>query len=224
MTNWKSEPLIFAEKNDQEMLDASASFCRVMQRRRSVREFSERAVPREVIENAILTAGTAPSGANMQPWHFVIVSDADVKRKIRLAAEEEEREFYAHRASEEWLKALEPLGTDERKPFLESAPYLIVVLLQKFTHDENGHRLKNYYTSESVGIACGILLTALHMSGLATLTHTPSPMRFLNRLLGRPKDERAYVIIVAGYPKEGTAVPAITKKSLDQIATFVGRQ
>ena len=210
------------EYTPEETSARARAFLDLVTSRRTVRDYSDRPVTSEIIEACVRAAGQAPSGANMQPWHFVIVSDADVKREIRLAAEEEEREFYAHRASEEWLKALEPLGTDERKPFLESAPYLIVVLLQKFTHDENGHRLKNYYTSESVGIACGILLTALHMSGLATLTHTPSPMRFLNTLLGRPKDERAYVIIVAGYPKEGTTVPAITKKPLDQIATFVG--
>ena len=217
----KSEQLDFSAKSVEEMIEASRSFRELMRRRRTVREFSDRAVPHEVIENALLAAGTAPSGANMQPWHFVVVSDADVKRKIRLAAEEEEREFYAHRASEEWLEALKPLGTDADKPFLESAPYLIVVFLQKFTKGDDGKRLKNYYTSESVGIACGMLVTALHLSGLATLTHTPSPMRFLNRLLGRPKDERAYMIIVAGYPQQGAVVPSITKKLLHQIATFV---
>ena len=204
------------------MAEASKSFYRTMQGRRTVREFSDRPVPREVIENALLAAGTAPSGANMQPWHFAVVSDAEVKSKIRAAAEEEEREFYAHRASKEWLEALEPLGTDEHKPFLETAPYLIVIFLQKFSHDESGRRLKNYYTGESVGIACGMLLTSLHMSGLVTLTHTPSPMRFLNVLLGRPKDERAFMIVVAGYPEEGATVPAISKKSLDGIATFIG--
>lgn len=224
MSESKRQLLAFERKDAQEMVDASRTFYETMKRRRSVREFSEEPVDRAVIENALLAAGTAPSGANMQPWHFVVVSDPLKKREIRLAAEKEEREFYTHRASEEWLEALEPLGTDERKPFLEEAPCLIVVFLQKFTHDDKRGRLKNYYTSESVGIACGMLLAALHLSGLATLTHTPSPMRFLNELLGRPADERAYMIIVVGYPKENTRVPVIAKKSLDQIATFIQGQ
>ena len=157
----------------------------------------------------------------MQPWHFVAVSNPGIKRKIREAAEEEERHFYSHRASEEWLRALEPLGTDENKPFLETAPWLIVVFLKKFTRDRQGNRFKNYYTAESVGIACGFLLTALHMAGLATLTHTPSPMKFLNKVLDRPKDERAYMIIVAGQPDSEARVPKITKEPLESIATFI---
>ena len=157
----------------------------------------------------------------MQPWHFVAVSHAELKHKIRLAAEEEEQEFYGHRASQEWLKALEPLGTNEHKPFLEQAPWLIAVFLKKFTHDEKSNRFKNYYTGESVGIACGFLLAALHFAGLATLTHTPSPMKFLNRVLERPKDERAYMIIVAGYPEESATVPVISKEPLEKIATFI---
>ena len=156
----------------------------------------------------------------MQPWHFVVVSDPKIKYEIHLAAEAQEREFYARRASPEWLKALEPLGTDEHKPFLETAPCLIVVFLQKFSYNQSGQRLKNYYTSESVGIACGMLLAALHVSSVATLTHTPSPMRFLNRILKRPKDERAFMIIVAGYPEAGAKVPAITKKTLGEIASY----
>ena len=186
-----------------------------------MRDFSDRAIPREVIDNALRAAGTAPSGANMQPWHFVVVSDPAIKREIRLGAEVEEREFYSRRASAEWLKALEPLGTDENKPFLETAPCLIAVFLKKFSTNDAGERLKNYYTAESVGIACGMLLAALHLSGVATLTHTPSPMRFLNRILGRPKDERPYMIVVAGYPEDGATVPVIAKKSLQEIASFL---
>lgn len=221
MAENSSQPLSFEEQDADTMLASSAAFYATMRCRRTVREFSNRPLDREVIENALRSAGTAPSGANMQPWHFVVVTDPGTKTKIRVAAEQEEAEFYGHRASEEWLQAVAPFGTDERKPFLETAPYLIVVFLQKFSYDEAGERLKNYYTAESVGIACGMLLTALHLSGVATLTHTPSPMRFLNEILGRPKDERAYMVIVAGYPEEGARVPTITKKSLDEIATFV---
>ena len=213
------ERLVFEEKPRDEMISRSAWFYRTMRKRRTVRDFSHRGVPREVIDNALRAAGTAPSGANMQPWHFAVVSDPGIKREIRIAAEAEEREFYARRASAEWLKALEPLGTDENKPFLETAPYLIVVFLQRFSHNHLGERLKNYYTSESVGIACGMLLAALHLSGVATLTHTPSPMRFLNRILDRPADERPFMIVVAGYPKAGASVPAITKKPLGEFTS-----
>ena len=202
------------------MLDASQAFYREIKKRRTVRDFSSQAVQRGVIENALRAAGTAPSGANMQPWHFVAVSDPGLKRLIREAAEREEKSFYEHRASPEWLKALEPLGTNKDKPFLEVAPWLIVVFLKKFTFDEEGKRFKNYYTSESVGIACGFLLDALHHAGLATLTHTPNPMKFLNEVLGRSKDERAFMIIVAGHPAEDARVPVIGKKSLEEIATF----
>ena len=214
------EPLVFREKSQDEMIGRSARIYRTMRQRRTVRDFSDRPVPREVIDNALRTAGTAPSGANMQPWHFVVVSDPGIKREIRIAAEAEEREFYARRASAEWLKALEPLGTDENKPFLETAPYLIVVFLQRFSHNQAGERLKNYYTSESVGIACGMLLASLHLSGVATLTHTPSPMRFLNRILERPGDERPFMIVVAGYPEAGASVPAIAKKRLREFTSY----
>ena len=214
------ELLVFEEKPHEEMIGQSAWFYRTMRQRRTVRDFSDRPVPREVIDNALRTAGTAPSGANMQPWHFVVVSDPGIKREIRVAAEAEEREFYARRASAEWLKALEPLGTDENKPFLEIAPYLIVVFLQKFSHNQAGERLKNYYTSESVGIACGMLLASLHLAGVATLTHTPSPMRFLNRICARPRDERPFMVIVAGYPQAGASVPAIAKKPLEEITSY----
>jgi nitroreductase len=171
----KFEPLKFTEKRPGEMIAASRAFYLEMKGRRSVREFSDRPVPIEVIKNAISAAGTSPSGANQQPWHFVVVSDPKIKREIREAAEVEERAFYQDRAPDEWLRALHPLGTDENKPFLEIAPYLIVIFLKKTTTDENGVKHKNYYPTESVGIATGILITALHLSGLATLTHTPSP-------------------------------------------------
>jgi iodotyrosine deiodinase len=173
-----------------------------------------------VIKNAILAAGTAPSGANMQPWHFAVVTNPEKKREIREGAEKEERAFYQGRAPEEWLRALAPLGTDENKPFLETAPCLIVVFLKKYTIDEEGKEHKNYYPTESVGIATGILITALHLSGLATLTHTPSPMKFLNKILGRPDSERPFLILVTGYPRSNASVPVISKYQLDQIATF----
>jgi nitroreductase len=220
MNKYPFEPLVFSEKTPQEMRESAQAFYDHIKKRRTVREFSNRPVPREIIENALRAAGTAPSGANMQPWHFVVVSNPGLKKQMREAAEQEEKEFYEHRASEEWLKALEPLGTDEHKEFLETAPWLIVVFLKKFTYDKQGKRLKNYYTPESVGISCGFLLTALHHAGLATLTHTPSPMKFLNKVLKRPKDERAYMIIVAGYPADDARVPVIGKEPLEKIATF----
>jgi iodotyrosine deiodinase len=214
------EPLQFSSRTPEEMLQAAHEFYARIRTRRTVREFSPRPVTREIIEYALSAAGTAPSGANMQPWHYVAIADLDLKKKIRIAAEQEEKEFYTHRASEEWLKALEPLGTNENKPFLETAPWLIAVFLKKFSFDAHGHRLKNYYTAESVGISCGFLLCALHWAGLATLTHTPSPMKFLNGLLQRPKDERPYMLIVTGYPAENAMVPVITKKPLDRISSF----
>lgn len=221
MADWPFEPLAFQEKSPGEMRTAAQAFYQEIRKRRTVRDFADRPVSREIIENALRAAGTAPSGANMQPWHFVVVGDQALKKEIRQAAEHEEREFYEHRASEEWLKALEPLGTDERKPFLETAPWLIAVFLKKLSHDAEGNRLKNYYTAESVGIACGFLLAALHQAGLATLTHTPSPMKFLNRLLDRPKTERPYMLIVTGYPASDARVPVIAKEPLDNIATFL---
>ncbi|WP_323845764.1 nitroreductase family protein [Microbulbifer magnicolonia] len=214
-------PLQFERLDDAEMVRRSRAFCEQMKRRRSVRDFSAEPVPRQVIEQAIRTAGSAPSGANMQPWHFVVVERAEVKKQIRLAAEDEEREFYQRRASQEWLDALEPLGTDAQKPFLEKAPYLIVIFLKKFSGSETGEKLKNYYTSESVGIATGMLIAALHNAGVATLTHTPSPMKFLNEILGRPATEKPYMILVAGLPAQGAQVPAIEKKPLEEIADFI---
>jgi len=220
MTEWPFEPLEFSKLSPEEMLKASEEFLDRIKSRRTVREFSDRAVPERIIRNAIQAAGTAPSGANMQPWHFVAVANHDLKSRMRVAAEKEEKELYEHRASDEWLKALEPLGTDEHKPFLETAPWLITVFLKKFSFDEQGRRYKNYYTAESVGIACGFLLAALHWAGLATLTHTPSPMKFLNELLERPPTERAFMLIVTGYPAENATVPVISKEPLETISTF----
>lgn len=220
MSKWPFEPLDFQALSTEEMQYSSLAFYEKIRRRRTVREFSDRAVPRDIIENAIRAAGSAPSGANMQPWHFVAVSDPELKSRMRVAAEKEEKELYEHRASEEWLKALEPLGTNEHKPFLETAPWLITVFLKKFSFDDEGKRYKNYYTAESVGISCGFLLAALHWAGLATLTHTPSPMKFLNTVLERPATERAYILIVTGFPAENATVPVISKEPLDNIATF----
>jgi len=207
----------------EEMRERLEAFYTDMNRRRTVREFSTRPVPRDLIETALKVANTAPSGANLQPWHFVAVSGPETKRKIREAAEAEEREFYTHRASEEWLAALEPLGTDERKPFLETAPYLIAVFLQKYGELPDGRKVKHYYPAESTGLATGLLIAALHRAGLATLTHTPSPMKFLNEILGRPKSERPFLLLVVGYPAEGARVPDIRRKSLEEFTSWVDR-
>ena len=203
------------------MIDRALAFQADMARRRTVRHFSDRAVPREVIEACLAAAGTAPSGANLQPWHFVVVTNASLKREIRLAAEAEEHDFYQRRATPEWLEALAPLGTDQHKPFLETAPYLIAVFALGHRLLPDGRRATNYYVSESVGIATGILITALHHAGLATLTHTPSPMGVLNQILGRPKAERPYLLLVTGYPAKDAVVPRIEKKTLCEIATFL---
>lgn len=204
-----------------EVLDRATTFARELRRRRTVREYSSEAVPRAVIERCIWAAGSAPSGANHQPWHFVAVSDPGLKRRIREAAEEEERAFYQGRAPDEWLEALAPLGTDENKPFLDNAPWLIAVFAQRYGVTDLGAHRKNYYVSESVGIATGMLITALHHAGLATLTHTPSPMEFLGRILGRPDNERPFLLLVTGYPAGDARVPVITKKSMDEISTFL---
>lgn len=205
----------------EEMLQRARTICEELQRRRTIRTFSTRPVPREIIEECIHAAGTAPSGANMQPWRFVVVSNPDLKKQIREGAEAEEREFYDRRASKEWLDALAPLGTDWQKPFLEEAPYLIIIFGLSNTILPDGKKRKNYYVTESVGIATGMLITALHHAGLASLTHTPSPMAFLNKILERPTNERPFLVLVTGYPAEGTTVPEISKKSLDEIATFI---
>jgi len=203
------------------MEQSAQAFYQQMAKRRSVRDFSDRPIPQSVLENAILAAGSAPSGANMQPWHFAVVQDPAIKKKIREAAEIEERELYESRASDEWLDALAPLGTDANKPFLETAPALIAIFLKKVTIDDEGVKHKNYYTSESVGIATGMLITALHQAGLATLTHTPSPMKFLTEILERPSHERPFLLLVVGYPEEGAMVPDIQRLPLDKISTFL---
>ena len=205
----------------EEMKQRAISFREEMQRRRTVRQFSERPVPREVIEECLLVAGSAPSGANLQPWHFVVVRDPKVKREIRIAAEQEEKEFYHRRAPQEWLDALSVIGTDEQKPFLETAPCLIAVFGKNHSFLPDGRRLKNYYVNESIGIATGFLIAAIHNAGLVSLTHTPSPMGFLNTILDISPDEKPYLILVVGYPAENAQVPVIEKKFLEEIATFI---
>ncbi len=203
---------------DDEMQTRAADFARMIATRRTVRDFSPEDVPPGVIDSCLEAALAAPSGANMQPWHFVVVRDADAKRTIRVAAEEEERHFYEHRASPEWLAALAPLGTDSDKPFLETAPALIAVFAQKYGVLADGRKVKHYYPTESVGLATGFLIAALHNAGLATLTHTPSPMGFLNDILGRPKNERPFLLLVTGYPADDAKVPDITRRPFaDQV-------
>ena len=211
----------YQEHQVDAMKHRAAGFYEDIRRRRTVPEFSERAVACEVIEDCLRAAGIAPNGANMQPWHFVVVSDPGIKRQIRLAAEREEQEFFQHKAPREWLDALAPLGTNEHKPFLEVAPYLIVVFVQTHGVLPDGREIKHYYAQELVGIATRILIAALHHAGLVSLTYTPSPMGFLNEMLRRPSYERPFLILVAGYPAEGATVPIITKKPLEEIATFV---
>jgi nitroreductase len=209
----------YREYPADEMRRRAAEFYADVARRRTVREFSDRPVDRRVIDDCLRAAGTAPSGANLQPWHFVVVTDPELKRRIREDAEKEEREFYEHRAPQEWLDALEPLGTDASKPFLETAPMLIAIFVQKSGTRPDGTPTKHYYAVESVGLASGILITGLHHAGLATLTHTPSPMGFLNEILGRPANERPFLLLVVGYPAEGVEVPDIGRKDLDQFVT-----
>jgi iodotyrosine deiodinase len=212
----------YVELPEAEMLDRARAFRGLMESRRTVRSFDARAVPGPLIADCIAAAASAPSGANLQPWHFVAVSDPATKRRIRLAAEEEERLFYQRRAPDEWLEALAPLGTDWQKPFLETAPWLIAIFAQKWGRDANGRKVKHYYPTESVGIATGILITALHNAGLATLTHTPSPMGFLNDILGRPADsERPFLLLVAGFPAPDARVPDIRRKAPEEVASFV---
>ncbi len=207
--------------SEEEMIARARAYRDDMRRRRSVRHFSERPVPRAVLEACLEAAGTAPNGANMQPWHFVVVSDPEAKARIRDAAEKEEREFYTQRAPKEWLEALAPLGTDEHKPFLETAPCVIAIFAESYAVRPDGKKVKNYYVSESVGIATGFLITGLHRAGLVTLTHTPSPMRFLNEILGRPENERPFLLLVVGYPAEDAVVPDIEKKPLAEVASWV---
>lgn len=202
------------------MQQRADEFLESMRSRRTVRDYSTRPVPRALIETCLRAAGTAPSGANLQPWRFVVVADPATKRAIREAAEEEERRFYLERAPKEWLEALAPLGTDEHKPFLEDAPYLIVVFAETYGALSDGRRVKHYYVPESVGIAVGFLIAALHRCGLATLTHTPSPMAFLNRLLDRPSHERPFLVLVTGYPSSEAKAPVISKKELQNFTEF----
>lgn len=218
-------PLDFNRLSPEKQQRRAVEFYELMKRRRTVREFSPEPVPFELIELAIKTAGVAPSGANQQPWRFVVVSNPEIKRQIRLAAEEEERENYGGRFPDEWLQALAPLGTDWHKEFLEIAPYLIVVFKIDYgvesTPDGGERRIKHYYVNESVGIACGMLLAALHNAGLATLTHTPNPMGFLSEILKRPKNEKPYLLVPVGYPADGVKVPDITKKRFEEIAEVI---
>ena len=207
--------------HDAERIETARQVFHEMDARRTVRHFSDRDVPREVIDWCVRAASTAPAGAHRQPWHFAVVSDPDVKRRIREAAEEEEREFYRNRAPEEWLEALQPLGPDEHKPFLETAPWLIAIFARAFELDERDNRSKNYYVQESVGLATGLLINALHRCGLSTLTHTPSPMRFLNEILERPSNERPFILLVVGHAAEDARVPDIERRPLRDIASFV---
>ncbi|GAC1389945.1 MAG: nitroreductase family protein [Ktedonobacteraceae bacterium] len=217
-------PLAFEYLSNEDALQNSRAFLATMRRRRTIRAFSPDPVPFELIENALATAATAPSGANQQPWHFVVVSNPDLKRRIREAVEQEERENYEHRFPEEWLAALAPLGTDWHKEFLETAPYLIVVFKEDYgtrPGEQEGQtkeaHIKYYYTTESVGIAVGFLIASLHQAGLATLTHTPNPMGFLRELLGRPRNEKPFVILPIGYPAKDCRVPVLTKKDLSEV-------
>lgn len=223
MPDYPTVPLDgYREFPSEEMRRRAREFAEEISTRRTVRTFSDRAVPAEVIQECIRAAGAAPSGANLQPWRFVVVTEPEVKRRIRVAAEAEEEAFYAGRAPDEWLEALAHLGTEAEKPFLERAPVLIAVFGESYGLSSSGEKRKNYYVTESVGLATGFLIAALHRSGLATLTHTPSPMGFLNEVLGRGKNERAFLLLVVGYPEPDTRVPAIQRKPLDEIMTWVG--
>jgi len=211
----------YREYASDEMQERAAAFYLDIRRRRTVREFSDRPIPEGVITDCLKAAGAAPSGANQQPWHFVAITDPVVKHRIREAAEKEERAFYEHRAPDAWLDALSPLGTQAQKPFLDRAPCLIAIFAQKYGLDGQGNKIKHYYVKESVGIATGFLITALHHSGLVSLTYTPSPMDFLNKILGRPTHEKAFMILVAGYPENDVMVPNVSKKALDEFVTWI---
>jgi iodotyrosine deiodinase len=210
-------PYRFERLSEERMRERSAAFLETLRRRRTIRSYSTEQIPLDVVENAVAAAATAPSGANQQPWTFVVVTDPGVKRKIRRAAEEEERRSYGGRMPDEWLRALEPIGTDANKPHLEDAPVLIAVFEQAYGLSASGEKCKHYYVRESVGIAVGFLIAALHDAGLASLVHTPSPMGFLREILGRPENERAYLLLAVGYPSVGATVPVIEKKALDAV-------
>ncbi len=211
----------FPRRSPEVLLRRAEDFRHMLATRRTVRDFASDAVPRAVIESCLRVAGGAPSGANQQPWHFAVIESPEIKSKIRAAAEEEERTFYTERAPQAWLDALAPLGTDAHKPFLEIAPYLIVCFGQRYGFDAQGERVKHYYVPESLGIAMGFLIAALHHAGLATLTHTPSPMKFLTEICGRPEHEQPYVLLVVGLPSAGATVPNITKKPLAEISSWI---
>ena len=218
--NKKSQAYIHSiNMKQKKMIDISKDFFNKIKTRRTIRDFSSKEIPEEILENAIKSAGRAPSGANQQPWHFVLVSNKKIKKSIRNAAEKEEQAFYTKRAPKEWLNALRHIGTDANKPHLEKAPYLIIVFAERYSINKKLEKIKNYYVSESVGIATGFLITALHFAGLVTLTHTPSPMKFLNKILNRPSNESAYLIIAVGYPEENATVPVISKKKINEFLT-----
>ncbi len=220
MTQYPFIPLSFERRPPAETARRAAEFYALMDRRRSVRDFSDEPVPRELVETAIRTASTAPSGAHRQPWRFVAVSDPETKRRIRVAAEAEEKKSYDERMPDEWLEALKPLGTTWKKPFLETVPWIVVAFEELYGVDESGRKRKNYYVRESVGLACGLFIASLHTMGLATLTHTPSPMGFLRELLGRAKNERPYILFPIGYPADDARVPDLRRKSLEEVAIF----
>ncbi len=222
MEKRKSIPLRnYVSYSQSEMRKKSLEFYNDLNRRRTVRDFSNQPVDREIIENCLKAAGTAPNGAHLQPWHFVAISQPAIKKEIRIAAEKEEREFYHGRASEEWLHDLEPFETNEDKPFLETAPWLVAIFEKRYGFKADGSRKKHYYVSESVGIATGMLITAIHNAGLVSLTHTPSPMKFLNEILKRPANEKPFLLLVVGYPAADTMVPDIKRKPLEEISTFL---
>ena len=217
----KLKKLPYVENSIDAMLARASSFAEMLQQRRTVRDFSSRRPPEKVILDCLRVAASSPSGANQQPWHFVVVKDEAMKHSIRVAAEKEEQEFYSGRAPLDWLRALQAIGTDANKPFLEQAPYLIAIFQERYHYDENNKRIKHYYAPESVGLATGFLITAIHNAGLVCLTHTPSPMKFLNGLLSRPKQEKPFLILVVGYPAESAMVPELPKKDLGQVVTII---
>lgn len=206
---------------EEEMITRSRNYYQHLNKRRTIREFSDKEVPLEVIKNCILTAGTAPNGAHHQPWHFVVVSNPEVKKEIRQASEEEERKFYDGGVPEAWTETLKPLGTHSEKKFLDTAPYLIIIFEEKYGVLADGTKIKNYYVNESVGIATGMLVSAVHNAGLASVTYTPLHMKFLNKILNRPKNERAFLILPVGYPADNAVIPNLKRKILDEIATFI---
>ena len=219
--NFEIEKLIYSKKNIDEILEKSKKFYIAIKERRTVRDFDKKKVDINIIKNAILSAGTAPNGANLQPWHFVVIKNSKVKKEIRIAAEKEEDQFYKFKAPKEWIKALEPLGTDQNKKFIEDAPILIAIFEKKYSIEKN-QKIKNYYVKESVGIATGILISCLHLAGLCMLTHTPSPMTFLNKILKRPINEKPFLLLIVGFPNKNCHVPSCAKKKkkLKDITSF----